>query len=125
MCVCVFRFEKLTSGMYLGEVVRQVLLDLTRGGLLFRGHVTEALKTAGIFQTKYLSQIERYKKLHQHQFHRIETLSHFQMMYNILYILYTNVCNCCLPLVTASLCCRLDLFSRGWGWTAPVTTASL
>uniref|UniRef100_A0A4W6FZN5 Hexokinase-2 n=1 Tax=Lates calcarifer TaxID=8187 RepID=A0A4W6FZN5_LATCA len=52
------RFEKLTSGMYLGEVVRQVLLDLTRGGLLFRGHVTEALKTAGIFQTKYLSQIE-------------------------------------------------------------------
>ncbi|XP_070696446.1 hexokinase HKDC1-like [Pempheris klunzingeri] len=52
------RFEKLTSGMYLGEVVRQVLLDLTRGGLLSRGHVTEALKTPGIFQTKYLSQIE-------------------------------------------------------------------
>ncbi|XP_034413019.1 hexokinase HKDC1-like isoform X2 [Cyclopterus lumpus] len=52
------RFEKLTSGMYLGEVVRQVLLDLTKGGLLFRGHVTEALKTPGIFQTKYLSQIE-------------------------------------------------------------------
>ncbi|XP_070758432.1 hexokinase HKDC1 isoform X1 [Enoplosus armatus] len=52
------RFEKLTSGMYLGEVVRQVLLDLTRGGLLFRGHVTEALKTPGIFETKYLSQIE-------------------------------------------------------------------
>lgn len=46
--------------MYLGEVVRQVLLDLTRGGLLFRGHVTEALKTPGIFETKYLSQIERY-----------------------------------------------------------------
>ncbi|XP_056269606.1 hexokinase HKDC1-like isoform X2 [Pseudoliparis swirei] len=52
------RFEKLTSGMYLGEVVRRVLLDLTRGGLLFRGHVTEALKTPGMFQTKYLSQIE-------------------------------------------------------------------
>lgn len=58
-CVCVFRFEKLTSGMYLGEVVRQTLLDLTRAGLLFRGHVTETLKTPGIFQTKYLSQIER------------------------------------------------------------------
>ncbi|XP_040892463.1 hexokinase HKDC1-like [Toxotes jaculatrix] len=52
------RFEKLTSGMYLGEVVRQVLLDLTRGGLLFRGHVTETLKKPGIFETKYLSQIE-------------------------------------------------------------------
>ena len=59
LCVSLCRFEKLTSGMYLGEVVRQVLLDLTRGGLLFRGHVTEALKTPNIFQTEYLSQIER------------------------------------------------------------------
>uniref|UniRef100_A0A674N0P7 Hexokinase-2 n=1 Tax=Takifugu rubripes TaxID=31033 RepID=A0A674N0P7_TAKRU len=32
-------FEKLTSGMYLGEIVRQVLLDLTSGGLLFRGRI--------------------------------------------------------------------------------------
>ncbi|XP_029000098.1 hexokinase HKDC1-like [Betta splendens] len=53
------RFEKLTSGMYLGEVVRHVLLNLTRKGLLFRGHVSETLKTPGIFETKYLSQIER------------------------------------------------------------------
>ncbi|MEQ2297362.1 putative hexokinase hkdc1, partial [Ameca splendens] len=52
------RFEKLTSGMYLGEIVRQVLLDLTRRGLLFKGHVSETLKTPGIFETKYLSQIE-------------------------------------------------------------------
>ncbi|XP_062242884.1 hexokinase HKDC1-like [Platichthys flesus] len=52
------RFEKLTGGMYLGEVVRQTLLDLTSRGLLFRGHVSDALKTTGIFQTKYLSQIE-------------------------------------------------------------------
>lgn len=61
--VSLCRFEKLTSGMYLGEIVRQVLLDLTRGGLLFRGHVTETLKTPGIFETKYLSQIERWEKL--------------------------------------------------------------
>ncbi|XP_056135122.1 hexokinase HKDC1-like [Lampris incognitus] len=52
------RFEKLTSGLYLGEIVRHVLLDLTRRGLLFRGYVTEALKTPGIFETKYLSYIE-------------------------------------------------------------------
>ncbi|XP_047437691.1 hexokinase HKDC1-like [Mugil cephalus] len=52
------RFEKLIGGMYLGEIVRQLLLDLTRGGLLFRGRVTDALKTPGIFQTPYLSQIE-------------------------------------------------------------------
>uniref|UniRef100_A0A3P9IS52 hexokinase n=1 Tax=Oryzias latipes TaxID=8090 RepID=A0A3P9IS52_ORYLA len=52
------RFEKLTSGMYLGEIVRQVLLDLTRRGLLFRGHISECLKKPGIFETRYLSQIE-------------------------------------------------------------------
>lgn len=52
------RFEKLTSGMYLGEVVRQVLLDLTRRALLFRGHESKALKTPGIFEMKCLSQIE-------------------------------------------------------------------
>uniref|UniRef100_A0A671QHZ3 hexokinase n=1 Tax=Sinocyclocheilus anshuiensis TaxID=1608454 RepID=A0A671QHZ3_9TELE len=52
------RFEKMTSGMYLGEIVRQILIDLTKRGLLFRGHITERLKTKGIFETKFLSQIE-------------------------------------------------------------------
>ncbi|XP_066534343.1 hexokinase HKDC1 isoform X2 [Hoplias malabaricus] len=52
------RFEKMTSGMYLGEIVRQILTDLTRRGLLFRGRITEPLKTRGIFETKFLSQIE-------------------------------------------------------------------
>ncbi|XP_063047857.1 hexokinase HKDC1 isoform X2 [Engraulis encrasicolus] len=52
------RFEKMTSGMYLGEIVRQILTDLTHRGLLFRGRITEPLKTRGIFETKFLSQIE-------------------------------------------------------------------
>ncbi|XP_030627403.1 hexokinase HKDC1 isoform X1 [Chanos chanos] len=52
------RFEKMTSGMYLGEIVRQILIDLTKRGLLFRGRITEPLKTRGIFETKFLSQIE-------------------------------------------------------------------
>ncbi|XP_066570364.1 hexokinase-2 [Amia ocellicauda] len=52
------RFEKMISGMYLGEIVRNVLLDFTKRGLLFRGRVSERLKTRGIFETKFLSQIE-------------------------------------------------------------------
>ncbi|KAG7333851.1 hypothetical protein KOW79_002258 [Hemibagrus wyckioides] len=52
------RFEKMTSGMYLGEIVRQILIDLTKRGLLFRGRITECLKTRGIFETRFLSQIE-------------------------------------------------------------------
>ncbi|XP_063262406.1 hexokinase HKDC1-like isoform X1 [Prinia subflava] len=52
------RYEKMTSGMYLGEIVRQILIDLTKQGLLFRGHVSESLRKRGIFETKFLSQIE-------------------------------------------------------------------
>ncbi|TNN77541.1 Hexokinase-2 [Liparis tanakae] len=52
------RYEKMISGMYLGEVVRNVLLDFTDKGLLFRGKLSERLKTRCIFETKFLSQIE-------------------------------------------------------------------
>ena len=50
----------MTSGMYLGEIVRQILIDLTKQGLLFRGQISERLRTRGIFETKFLSQIERW-----------------------------------------------------------------
>ncbi|XP_074088529.1 hexokinase-1 isoform X3 [Macrotis lagotis] len=52
------RYEKMISGMYLGEIVRNILIDFTRKGFLFRGQISEALKTRGIFKTKFLSQIE-------------------------------------------------------------------
>uniref|UniRef100_A0AAQ4QBW6 Hexokinase-2 n=1 Tax=Gasterosteus aculeatus aculeatus TaxID=481459 RepID=A0AAQ4QBW6_GASAC len=51
-------YEKMCSGMYLGEIVRQILIDLTKRGFLFRGQISETLKTRGIFETKFLSQIE-------------------------------------------------------------------
>nr|XP_056716380.1 hexokinase-2 [Euleptes europaea] len=52
------RFEKMISGMYLGEIVRNILIYFTKRGLLFRGRISERLKTRGIFETKFLSQIE-------------------------------------------------------------------
>ncbi|XP_043912212.1 hexokinase HKDC1-like [Protopterus annectens] len=48
----------MTSGMYLGEIVRQILIHMTNQGLLFRGQISERLKTRGIFETKFISQIE-------------------------------------------------------------------
>lgn len=56
-----YRFEKMISGMYLGEIVRNILIDFTKRGLLFRGRISERLKTRGIFETKFLSQIERWE----------------------------------------------------------------
>ncbi|XP_006884497.1 PREDICTED: hexokinase-3 [Elephantulus edwardii] len=52
------RFEKLISGMYLGEIVRHILLHLNRLGVLFRGQQTQCLQTRDIFKTKFLSEIE-------------------------------------------------------------------
>ncbi|XP_023791612.1 hexokinase-3 isoform X8 [Cyanistes caeruleus] len=52
------RFEKLISGMYLGEIVRQILLVMTEKQLLFQGKPSPKLQTKDIFQTKFLSTIE-------------------------------------------------------------------
>ncbi|NWW30178.1 HXK3 protein, partial [Panurus biarmicus] len=52
------RFEKLISGMYLGEIVRQILLVMTEKQLLFQGRPCPKLHNKNIFQTKFLSTIE-------------------------------------------------------------------
>jgi hexokinase len=51
-------FEKMISGMYMGEVARQVLVRLTRDGLLFGGKFSTQLLTPYAFLTKYISMIE-------------------------------------------------------------------
>uniref|UniRef100_A0A4W6F977 hexokinase n=1 Tax=Lates calcarifer TaxID=8187 RepID=A0A4W6F977_LATCA len=54
----VHTFEKMISGMYLGEIVRLLLVKLTEDKLLFNGQTSEALRTPGKFQTKFISEIE-------------------------------------------------------------------
>ncbi|XP_019721499.1 hexokinase-2-like isoform X2 [Hippocampus comes] len=51
-------FEKMISGMYLGEIVRLLLLRMTKDGLLFKGQASEALLSPDGFKTKYISDIE-------------------------------------------------------------------
>lgn len=53
------RFEKMISGMYLGEIVRYVLLELASRKILFRDHKLKGLQNKGIFPTKLLSDIEK------------------------------------------------------------------
>uniref|UniRef100_A0A670IJ57 Hexokinase-2 n=1 Tax=Podarcis muralis TaxID=64176 RepID=A0A670IJ57_PODMU len=52
------RYEKLISGMYLGEIVRYILLELTMRKVIFRGRPSEVLKTKNIFPTKFLTNVE-------------------------------------------------------------------
>ncbi|XP_041658174.1 hexokinase-2-like [Cheilinus undulatus] len=54
----VHTFEKMISGMYLGEIVRLLLLKLTEDNLLFQGRKSDALKTPERFETRFISEIE-------------------------------------------------------------------
>lgn len=51
-------FEKMISGMYMGELVRLVLVKLAKEGALFDGAVPDALLERNSFFTKYVSEIE-------------------------------------------------------------------
>ncbi|XP_071792603.1 hexokinase-1-like isoform X3 [Asterias amurensis] len=51
-------YEKMISGMYLGEIVRLALVKLGSSGHLFGGKVSEDLKTAWKFETRFLTDIE-------------------------------------------------------------------
>lgn len=50
--------EKMISGMYIGELVRLLLVKFTQDGLLFGGKGTDMLYKRGNFFTKYVSEIE-------------------------------------------------------------------
>ncbi|XP_072204418.1 hexokinase-3 [Excalfactoria chinensis] len=52
------RFEKLISGMYLGEIVRHILLALVEEQVLLRGKPFHNLQKKDLLQTKFLSTIE-------------------------------------------------------------------
>lgn len=52
------RFEKMISGMYMGEIVRLVLCELCNKGALFGCKKSPALNTYGKFETSFVSQIE-------------------------------------------------------------------
>jgi hexokinase len=52
------RFEKMISGMYMGELVRLILVKMAKEELLFQGKVSSELLTTGSFETKDVSDIE-------------------------------------------------------------------
>lgn len=51
-------FEKMVSGMYLGEIVRQIMVDFADRRLLFNCQCSEDLNTPYAFEAPYMSAIE-------------------------------------------------------------------
>jgi hexokinase len=58
-------FEKMISGLYLGEIVRHALIDLIDHAELFQGHGSQIISQPYSFETSYMSRIERYHS-HRH-----------------------------------------------------------
>ena len=54
-----FSFEKMISGMYMGEIARLAILQCVENGYLLDGEVSEELTTQYRFYTKYISEIEK------------------------------------------------------------------
>jgi len=51
-------YEKLISGMYLGELTRYILLEASERKLIFSGTKTSILQEKEVFQTRHISAIE-------------------------------------------------------------------
>ena len=51
-------FEKMVSGMYLGELVRLIVVDYAHRGVLFSGQVTYLMEQRFTFDTKYMAEID-------------------------------------------------------------------
>jgi hexokinase len=51
-------FEKMVSGMYLGELVRLIVVDYAHRGVLFAGQVTYLMEQRFAFDTKYMTEID-------------------------------------------------------------------
>ncbi|KAF9429512.1 glucokinase [Podila epigama] len=64
-------FEKMIAGMYLGEITRNVLLNLIDRRLLFEGHISPDLNQMWTFETAYMSTIEADATPHLHATRKI------------------------------------------------------
>ena len=56
--IFIFSYEKMISGMYMGEIARLAIERLRKNNLLFEGEGSYHLSTRGRFYTKYVSEIE-------------------------------------------------------------------
>ncbi len=50
----------MASGMYMGELVRLILVKMAKEGLIFEGRITPELLTKGKIETKHVSAIEKW-----------------------------------------------------------------
>ena len=112
-------FEKMISGMYMGELVRCVLIDLVRTNLLFGGKSSPMLETPFEFKTAWVSFIESDTKNSYAQTIRVlEKLGldkhASQEDYEIMKLVCGRVSTRAAYLVSAAITCILKKMKRSY-----------
>lgn len=72
-------YEKMVSGLYLGEIFRLAILDLGRRGSLFLNQDLDVLEHSFCFATEAMAQIERYADHHLLNY----TVNHLTQHYTV------------------------------------------
>ncbi|MEQ2168683.1 hypothetical protein GOODEAATRI_017354 [Goodea atripinnis] len=95
----------MISGMYMGELVRLILVKMARDQLLFQGKTTPELLTTGCFSTNHIFTIESDKIKEQPLGHSpscsCETASHHEATRRICQIVSTRAAHLCASTLAA------------------------
>lgn len=83
-------FEKMISGMYLGEISRIIIMDLVKSGELFKGVGSSKMEEKGVFETAYMARAERhYWNLHRDHTLRLSDIK--QLLEDVLEIPFSSI----------------------------------
>uniref|UniRef100_A0A1A9WH76 Phosphotransferase n=1 Tax=Glossina brevipalpis TaxID=37001 RepID=A0A1A9WH76_9MUSC len=55
-------FDKMVAGMYMGEIVRLIMIECINAGAMFKGNMSEQIQKQMSFETTHMSQIESQKE---------------------------------------------------------------
>ncbi|CAG5127581.1 unnamed protein product, partial [Candidula unifasciata] len=109
-------YEKMISGMYMGEIARLAIERLRKANLLFDGEGSYHLSTRGRFYTKYVSEIEgddvNNFTVTKQIFEELELVTHNEQDYRLVRYVCSLVSKRAAYLASAGVACLLNRINR-------------
>ncbi|BFZ01473.1 hypothetical protein BsWGS_04512 [Bradybaena similaris] len=109
-------YEKMISGMYMGEIARLAIERLRKANLLFDGEGSYHLSTRGRFYTKYVSEIEgddvNNFTVTKQIFEELELVTHNEQDYRLVRHVCSLVSKRAAYLASAGIACILNRMNR-------------
>ncbi|XP_005089962.1 hexokinase-2 isoform X2 [Aplysia californica] len=109
-------YEKMISGMFLGEIARLAIERLRKNNLLFEGEGSYHLSTRGRFYTKYVSEIEGDDvdnfTVTKQIFEELELVTHNEQDYRLVRHVCSLVSRRAAYLASAGIACLLNKMQR-------------